>query len=294
MTIRKVAVIGVGAMGAPMAMNIHKAGFELTVCDPSDAAWAPFAALGARRALRAADCADCDAVIVLVATPDQARAVVLGDDGLRSGLAGRTPRLAIMGTIAPQAVRDLQRELEAVHVRVVDAPISGGVVKAREGTLTIIMGGERQDCDALRPLMAAMGSTIFHCGGLGTGQATKIVNNLVGITTLMIAAEAYRIALDNGLVLADAMPVFEESTGRNFFTARAGDAPEAYAAWARTRAGFESLQAILRKDIDLALSIGDKSGPLPMTRGLRAVLGGVGDETFENWSAVAAIAPEAP
>jgi 3-hydroxyisobutyrate dehydrogenase-like beta-hydroxyacid dehydrogenase len=292
MTIRKVAVIGVGAMGAPMAMNIHKAGFDLTVCDRSDAACAPFEALGARRAMRAADCADCDVVIILVATPDQARAVALGEGGLRSGLEGRPPMLVVMGTIAPAAVQELQRELDASRVRVVDAPISGGVVKAREGTLAIIMGGDREDCDALRPLMEAMGSTIFYCGALGAGQATKIVNNLVGITTLMIAAEAYRIGLDNGLFLADAMPVFEASTGRNFFTGKAGDAPEAYSAWVRTRADFESLQSILRKDIDLALSIGEGSGPLPMTRGLRAVLDGVGDETFENWCAVAAATPE--
>lgn len=287
MTIGTVAVIGVGAMGAPMAMNIHKAGFELTVCDRSEAARAPFAALGVRCVTRAADCADCDVVIVLVATPEQAREVVLADGGLCSGLGHHKPILVVMGTIAPGSMQDLQRDLEPAGVRVVDAPISGGVVKARDGTLAIIMGGARADCDALRPLMEAMGETIFYCGPLGSGQATKIVNNLVGITTLMIAAEAYRIGLDNGLFLPDAMPVFEASTGRNFFTAKADDAPEAYGAWAKTRADFESLQAILRKDIDLALSIGNGSGPLPMTRALRAVLGAVSDETFENWCAVA-------
>jgi 3-hydroxyisobutyrate dehydrogenase-like beta-hydroxyacid dehydrogenase len=288
MTIRTVAVIGVGAMGAPMAMNIHKAGFDLTVCDRSDDARAPFAALGVRCVTRAADCAACDVVIVLVATPDQARSVILGEGGLREGLQGKAPMLAIMGTIAPDTMRDLQRELEPTGIRVVDAPISGGAVKARNGTLAIIMGGAREDCDTLRPLMQAMGSTIFHCGPLGAGQATKIVNNLVGITTLMIAAEAYRIAGDNGISLPDAIPVFEASTGRNFFTAAAKDAPEAYAAWTATRGDFESLQAIIRKDIDLALSIGGPGGPLPMTTALRAVLDSVGDETFDTWRAIAA------
>lgn len=290
--ITSVAVIGVGAMGAPMAMNIHKAGFELTVCDRNPAARAPFADLGVRCVERAADCASCDAVIVLVATPQQAHAVVLGPDGLRAGLDGRAPMLVLMGTVAPDTVAELTQALAPTGMRIVDAPVSGGPVKARAGTLAIMMGGPAADIEALRPLMQSMGSTIFHCGPLGTGQATKIVNNLVGITTLMVAAEAYRIAEDNGIRLPDAIPVFEAGSGRNFFTAHAQDAPDAYAAWTATRADFESIQSILRKDIDLALSIGAGSGALPFTRALRAVLDGVGEETFETWSAVAA-APRA-
>lgn len=285
--INSVAIIGVGAMGAPMAMNIYKAGFALTVCDRSEAARAPFAALGVNCVERAADCAGCDAVIILVATPEQARSVVLGEGGLRSGLNGRKPILVVMGTIAPETMRELAHELEPDGVRVVDAPISGGALKARDGTLAIIVGGRAEDCEELRPLMQSMGSSIFHCGPLGAGQATKIVNNLVGITTLMIAAEAYRIAGENGIALPNAIPVFEASTGRNFFTVRPNDAGEAYDAWTATRADFDSLQAILRKDIDLALSIGEAAGPLPMTSALRAVLDGVGDETFQTWRAVA-------
>jgi 3-hydroxyisobutyrate dehydrogenase-like beta-hydroxyacid dehydrogenase len=173
-------------------------------------------------------------------------------------------------------------------VGIVDAPVSGGPVKAKAGTLAIMMGGAAEDVDRLRLLMQAMGTNIFHCGPLGTGQATKVVNNLVGITTLMVAAEAYRLAGDNGIHLPDAIPVFEAGSGRNFFTAHAKDAPEAYAAWTATRADFDSLQSILRKDIDLALAIGASSGDLPFTRALRALLDSVGDETFETWRAVAA------
>ena len=286
--IRSVAVIGVGAMGAPMAVNIHKAGFHLTVCDRNPAALAPFAKLGVTCVERAADCAGCDAVIVLVATPQQARAVVLGAEGLRAGLDGRTPMLVVMGTIAPETMRELAKELEPTGVGIVDAPVSGGPVKAQAGTLAIMMGGAADDVERLRPLMRAMGPAIFHCGPLGTGQATKIVNNLVGITTLMVAAEAYRIASDNGIHLPDAIPVFEAGTGRNFFTAQAKDAPEAYSLWTATRADFDSIQSIVRKDIDLALAIGAGSGDLPFTKALRALLDGVGDETFKTWRAVAA------
>ncbi len=287
MTIRKVAVIGVGAMGNPMARRIHAAGYELTVCDASDKALAPFAELGVATTRRAADCAGCDVVIILVATPDQARQVALGEGGLRAGLSGTPPLLVVMGTVAPASMHELQRELEPLGIRVVDAPVSGGVVKARDGTLAIMMGGRADDLDALQPLMASMGTSLFRCGALGSGQATKIVNNAMGIASIMVAAEAYRIGLDNGLRLEDAVPVFEASSGRNFFTHGARDASDAYAAWAPTRADFNSLQAIIRKDLDLALAIGGDAASLPVMRALRAMLDGIGDETFETWRAVA-------
>lgn len=294
MTIQDVAVIGVGAMGAPMAMNIHKAGFNLTVCDRSPDARKPFSEIGARCTESAADCADCDAVIILVATPDQAQSVIFGDGGVVSGISEKRPVLIVMGTILPETIKSFERNLEPYGIQVVDAPISGGVVKARDGTLAIIMGGKPEDCESVKPLMQAMGEKIFYCGPLGAGQTTKIINNMVGISTLMIAAEAYRIALDNGLSLPYAMPVFEAGTGRNFMTGAPKDASNSYAAWASKRADFDSLQAILRKDIDLGLSIGAASGPLPMTRALRAMLADVGDETFENWSKIASTATTAP
>ena len=290
MQIKSVAMIGVGAMGAPMAMNVRKAGFGLTVCDRNEAALAPFRAEGVRCVASAAECGACDVVMVIVATPAQAEAVLFGEAGLVSGLrAGASrPLVVIMGTVAPDWMKETGARLALHEARLVDAPISGGAVRAQEGSLAIIMGGERADCEALRPLMEAMGSAIFHCGPLGSGQATKIVNNLVGISILMTAAEAYRIGLGNGLLLPDAIPVFEAGTGRNFMTAKPHDAAEAYASWTASRETFDSLHAILRKDIDLALAIGGEAGPLPMTEALRGVLERVDDATFETWAAIAA------
>jgi 3-hydroxyisobutyrate dehydrogenase-like beta-hydroxyacid dehydrogenase len=288
MTMKKVGVIGVGAMGAPMAINIHKAGFELVVCDRSPQARATFKALGVCTTESAADCADCDAVIVLVATPEQAETVVLGPDGLVSRLEGHRPLLVFMGTVSPDTVISIEAKVASRGVRVVDAPVSGGVVNARTGTLAIMMGGRREDCDRLRPLMEAMGRKIFYCGHLGAGQATKIVNNIIGITNLMTAAEAYRIALDNGLILSDALAVLEAGTGRNFFTSEGSDAIQTFAVSTATREDFDSLLAILKKDIDLALSIGKSSGSLPAISSLRSVLADAGDETLETWRSVAA------
>lgn len=288
MTIRKVAVIGVGQMGGPMARNILKAGFELTVCDRDEEALAAFSALGARCTTRPSDCADCDAVAVLVATPAQTRTVLLGPDGVLEGVAGKAPIVAVMGTVAPSEMISLAEALEAKGIALVDAPISGGTMGAEDGTLAIMMGGAPELFERLRPLMQSMGKAIYHCGSLGTGQVTKIVNNIVGVTTQMIAAEAYRICLDNGLKLGDVIPIYEAGTGRNFITRDVQDVIRAYTSWTSRRQDFDSLQAIMRKDIGLALSIGKSSGPLPMLHALQVVLGDAGEETYENWARIAA------
>ena len=288
MTIRKVAVIGVGQMGGPMARNILKAGFELTVCDRDEEALAAFSALGARCTTRPSDCADCDVVAVLVATPAQTRTVLLGPDGVLEGVAGKAPIVAVMGTVAPSEMISLAEALEAKGIALVDAPISGGTMGAEDGTLAIMMGGAPELFERLRPLMQSMGKAIYHCGSLGTGQVTKIVNNIVGVTTQMIAAEAYRICLDNGLKLGDVIPIYEAGTGRNFITRDVQDVIRAYTSWTSRRQDFDSLQAIMRKDIGLALSIGKSSGPLPMLHALQVVLGDAGEETYENWARIAA------
>src|SRR5262249_51917308 len=143
-----------------------------------------------------AQCAECDAVIVLVATPDQMRTVALGERGLKNGIFTNNQRyLVVMSTVAPDDIRELAKGFAGVPVRIVDAPVSGGIVAAQKGTLTILAGGADSSIAALRPLFRAVGTSVFHCGALGAGQATKIVNNMIAITNHMISAEAYRIAL---------------------------------------------------------------------------------------------------
>ena len=287
MTIRKVAVIGVGQMGAPMARNIHRAGFDLTVCDSDEAALAPFAALGARCTTRAADCVDCDMVAVIVATPAQTRTVLLGPDGLTSGMSDNAPIVVIMGTVSPAEMIGLEEALASFRISVIDAPVSGGTMGAEDGTLAIMVGGPEAVYEKVQPVMASMGSAIYHCGTLGTAQVTKIINNIVGVTTQMIAAEAYRICADNGLKLREAIPVFENGTGRNFLTRDFTDVTRAYKSWTARRQDFDNLHTIMRKDIGLALSLGERSGPLPMINALHDVLNAVGEETYENWTLIA-------
>lgn len=285
--IENVAVIGAGAMGAPMARRLRDAGFNLTICDRSEEALDRLRGDGIACTTRAADCAGCDVVLILVATPAQVRAVLSGEEGLRAGLAGRKPVVVVMSTISPAAMRELHDDLAPQSITLLDAPVSGGDLKARDGTLSIMVGGPRESFDALQPVWETLGSAVFHCGALGAGQATKIVNNIIGICNLMISAEAYGIALDSGLDLKAILPVLDESSGRNFFSRTPEMASAAYGAWASSREGFASLQAIMRKDIALAAEICDAADGLPMLRMLKDVLAGVDDETYRRWRRVA-------
>ena len=292
--IRSVAVIGVGAMGAPMARRLQAAGFELSVCDRNEAVTASFAQARARVATTPADCAGADLVIILVATPDQMRDVVLGERGLKAGLTSqRSPIVAVMSTVNADALESLAQALRPLGVRVIDAPVSGGVPAAEQGTLTIMTGGEAQDVEAARPVFASMGTQLIHCGALGAAQTMKIANNILGIANAVIAAEAYRLAAEHGLDLAHVSRVFEASTGRNFRSKDPAGPQAVYATAARDRAGFESLASIMRKDMGLAVELASRAqGAYPVVRGLKSLIESLGDETFANWRCVGGLPPD--
>ena len=291
-SVRKVAVIGVGSMGQPMAKRLHEAGFELTVCDKNEASLKEFAALGVRTTSLPSDCADCDAVIVLVATPGQVRTVTVGESGVQGGGGTGGPRskpryLVVMSTVAPKDMLELASALGQTSMRLMDAPVSGGVVGARQGTLTVLAGGAAADIAALDPVFRAIGKNIFHCGPVATGQTTKVVNNLIAISNLMISAEAYRIADSNGLKLDQIMPALDAGSARNFLSRDAGYARDTYAAWSGSADEYRAVQSINRKDFDLALSICPTGVSFPTIAALRQLLDKVGDETLDHWRAVA-------
>lgn len=284
--LRTVGLIGAGSMGAPIAGHIHRAGFELTVCDSRPEALAQFEAAGIHTTRLPADCAGCDAIFILVATAAQMHAVATGEGGIFSGIAGDGPRyIAVGSTVAPADVDALAGAFAGTRVRIVDAPISGGVVGARRGTLTVLAGGAAEDVAALRPLFDSMGGTL-HCGPLGAGLKTKAVNNVIAISNLLISAEAFRIAAANGLRFEDLIPALEAGSARNFLTRDADYAREVYAAWSGSKAEYEAVNEIGRKDIRLALELG-KGLDLPAVESLLRLKESIGDETLENWRSVA-------
>lgn len=283
--IQSVAVIGAGAMGAPMARRIQAGGYKLTVCDKNEAVLTRFAQLGARVTSNAAECASSEVVIILVATGHQLREVVLGPGGLQSGLAdGSPPVIAVMSTVSIATILEIQDSVSQSGIRVIDAPISGGVVGAENGTLTVMMGGETADIEFVRPVFMRLGGQLFHCGRAGSAQLMKIINNIICIANIFISGEAYRLALEHGLTLAQTARVLDVSTGRNFVSADRAGVSSLYAAITPDRARFDSLMSILRKDAGLASGLASSTdGAYPTIQGFTSLLDSLGDETFENW-----------
>lgn len=198
------SLIGLGAMGAPMAANILAAGLELTVWNRTAAKTDPLAEQGAVVAPTLADAARPVVFTVLTDLPDVV-AILEGEAGLLAGWAANgipDPVLVVMGTVSPTAVRELGEQLRASHgVRVVDAPVSGGDIGAKRGTLSIMVGGDAADLEPLTPYFEAMGSVIRHLGSLGAGQVAKSCNQIIVAAGVIAIAEALVYARKSGLDL---------------------------------------------------------------------------------------------
>jgi len=197
----RVGFIGLGIMGAPMAANLVKAGFTLAVHDCVRERAAPLEALGARAAGSPAELAPmADLFITMLPDTPQVEAVLFGEGGLASALSPGSIVID-MSTIAPSATIEFARRLGERGVEMLDAPVSGGEPGARQGRLSIMVGGRRQIFERCLPVFEAMGSKIVYTGPNGHGQKTKLVNQVVGSLNLLAAVEGIRLARSAGLDL---------------------------------------------------------------------------------------------
>lgn len=202
---RKIGVIGTGIMGAPMARNLMRAGFEVAVHNRTRAKAEPVLKEGARwceSPKAVAEC--CDVVISMVSDSPDVERVFLSDDGACAGL--KKGALCIdMSTISPETAKIVAGNVESRGGRFLDAPVSGGKTGAEAGTLVIMVGGDEADVHRAEPVFKAMGKTIVHCGPVGTGQLTKLCNqilcavNLLGVSEAMVFAR--KVGLDPSKVL---------------------------------------------------------------------------------------------
>jgi 3-hydroxyisobutyrate dehydrogenase len=208
-----VGFIGLGAMGGPMALNLAKNGFSLVVHDVVPAKVDPLRERGARPADSPQELgAAVERTIVMVETTAQAESVIAGERGLvKSVKPGHI--VICMSTIDPFAARRLGAELAARGVGMLDAPVSGGTVRARSGELSIIAGGPVETFEQCGDLFKAMGANIFHVGGLGQGLAMKLVNNMLGQVTRVAIAEALILGVKAGLDPQTIYDVVRVSTG---------------------------------------------------------------------------------
>jgi len=213
-----VGFIGVGNMGRRMAANLAAAGFPLVVRDSDPGAQQQFIdAHGGTPGNSPRDFAGTRVVVTMLPDGTAVREAILGWQG---GIAAALKPGAVvldMSSAAPVGTQQLAADLAPAGIRVVDAPVSGGIARAETGTLSLMVGGRDEDAFALvRPLLETLGERIFRTGPIGSGHAMKALNNFLGGAAYVAAAEALAIGKEFGLDPAVMLDVVNTSTGRSF------------------------------------------------------------------------------
>jgi 3-hydroxyisobutyrate dehydrogenase-like beta-hydroxyacid dehydrogenase len=209
--------IGVGRMGGPMAGRLIDAGYRLTIFDVNEAAMAPLIARGAIRAGSAREvAAACETVFVSLPTPDIVREVALRQDGV---IAGGTVKTFIeLSTTGPRTVAAIAETLARKGIALVDAPVSGGVTGAKNGTLAVMVACPKDLFARLEPALKIFGR-VFHVGERpGMGQTMKLANNLLSAAAMAISSEAVVMGVKAGLDPEVMIDVINAGTGRNTAT----------------------------------------------------------------------------
>jgi 3-hydroxyisobutyrate dehydrogenase len=209
----RIAFVGLGNMGIPMATRLAAAGHDVRGFDLSPDARAKLDAAGG---ISGDDLAEVvrDSRIVVLMLPDSSVVESVVRDARFSGALRAATVIVDMSSSEPQRTRDLAVEVAAAGGRLVDAPVSGGVVRAVDGSLTIMAGGEPRDLDEVQPALTALGRVI-RVGGVGSGHAVKALNNLLSASHLLLASEAIVAGERFGLDATTMLEVFNGSSGRS-------------------------------------------------------------------------------
>ncbi len=210
----RLGFVGLGHMGVPMTARLVAAGHEVQGFDVDPAARTRGGAAAVESLADAA--VGAEAVVLMLAASTIVRQVVL-DEGLLDSLEPGA-LLVDMGSSDPTQTHELAAEAERREVRYVDAPVSGGVVGAEAGTLTIMAGGAEADLETCRPIFEAVGGKVVHAGRVGAGHALKALNNLLSATNFLITLEAVMVGSRFGLDPKVMVEAINDSTGRSWAT----------------------------------------------------------------------------
>jgi 3-hydroxyisobutyrate dehydrogenase len=196
----RIGFVGLGAMGAPMALNLVKAGYQVTVFDLSSNAMNRLIDAGATAGTTARDVGEkCDVAITMLPRSEHVESALFGDFGLYRGLAKGSTHVD-MSTIEPSASKRFSEAAKDIGVKMFDAPVGKSTAAAAAGTLTIMAGGDPAVIDECRPILDVMGEIVYHCGDeVGSGAAVKVVNNLVSGGILVVVAEALGLGVKAGV-----------------------------------------------------------------------------------------------
>lgn len=210
----RIAFIGLGNMGAPMARNLIKAGHQLSLFDLNKEVLAELAELGGQISASPKDAASAsELVITMLPAAAHVRSVYLNEDGVLAGVRAGTP-VVDCSTIDPQTVRAVHAAAARQGVDLADAPVSGGTGGAAAGTLTFMVGASEALFATLQPVLAQMGRNIVHCGEVGTGQIAKICNNLLLGISMIGVSEAMALGNALGIDTKVLAGIINSSTGR--------------------------------------------------------------------------------
>jgi 3-hydroxyisobutyrate dehydrogenase len=197
--LERIGFIGLGIMGQPMCLNLLKTGFPLTVYNRTEAKAAELVAAGARLAASPQQVAEqSDIVITMVTDSPDVEQVITGENGVLHGLKPGSVVID-MSTISPSVTRHLAQEISRRGGAMLDAPVSGGDVGAKAGTLAIMVGGDAQVLERCMPVFKAMGKTVTHVGDNGMGQTVKLCNQILVSVTNLAVCEAVRFAQKAGV-----------------------------------------------------------------------------------------------
>ncbi|ADH89049.1 2-hydroxy-3-oxopropionate reductase [Ancylobacter novellus DSM 506] len=255
-----VGFIGLGTMGREMARNLLEAGFAVRVFDVVPKAIDDLVALGAEAATGPADAArDADIAITMLPDTPQVEEIVLGPGGLLAD-PPRGRLVVDMSTISPVAVQRMAAELKRVGVDMIDAPVSGGPIGAKNATLSIMAGGEAQAFARAKPFFEAMGTTINHVGAPGAGQAVKLCNQLICGINIQAICEALALGRAFGVDLEQMRGVLLGGSAASWMLDKLGPAMIMGDASAGFRIDLMLKDLRLVQEQALALSV-----PLPAT-----------------------------
>lgn len=210
-----IGFLGLGNMGGPMARNLLKAGHQVSVFDLSAAAVSALVEAGAQEATSPAAVAQAgvDAVITMLPAAAHVRQVYTGEDGLLANLPAGV-LLIDSSTIDPMTAREVAAAAAKNGNPMLDAPVSGGTVGAAAGTLTFMVGGSPEHFELAKPILAAMGKNIVHCGDTGNGQVAKVANNMLLGISMIGVAEAMALGVSLGMDAKVLAGIINTSSGR--------------------------------------------------------------------------------
>lgn len=262
----KVGLIGLGIMGKPMAKNMLKAGYDLTVSDLNKANVEEIVAAGAKAATNAEIGQSCDVVMTMVPNSPQVKAVMLGENGVAAHMKPGSVFID-MSSINPVASKEIAAELAKKNIEMLDAPVSGGEPKAIDGTLSIMVGGKKEVFDRFRPLLETMGASVVLCGDVGAGNTTKLANQIIVACNIQAVAEAFTLAQKAGV---EPQLVFEAIKG-GLAGSTVMNAKGPMMMEGNDKPGFKIDLHI--KDLNNALDCAHSVGaPVPMTAAVQEIL----------------------